>query len=135
MAIKPINPSEVSTVWPAARVQLERAFELTIVDSANNHYEALCSDLEQLWSINNKSWAITRVVDGREGRWLEYVAIGGNQIHQWLPKFLKVTEDWAKSVGCNKALCAGRVAWKKFLPDYKLTRVTLVKDLICQTQE
>ena len=129
MLIKPIYPNEVNSVWHLAKRELDRAFELTIADSADHHFEAIASDLEQLWSINNRSWAITRVMDGRGGRWLEYVAIGGDQIHQWLPKFISITEEWAKSVNCNKAVCTGRNAWKKFLPDYKQTRVTLVKDL------
>ena len=129
MLIKPILPHEVKEVWHLAKKELDRAFELTIADSSEYHYDALVMDLEQLWSINNRSWAITRVLDGREGRWLEYVAIGGDQIHQWLPKFIKTSEAWAISVGCKKTIFTGRLAWKKLLPEYKLNRVTLVKGL------
>lgn len=129
MLIKPILPNEVNSVWSLAKKQLDRAFDNTIADSADHHFEPLMNDLEQLWSINNRSWAITRVIDGRGGRWLEYVAIGGDQIHQWLPKFLNVTGEWGKSYGCNKSVMNTRLGMKKLLPDYKISKVTLLKDL------
>jgi len=38
-------------------------------------------------------------------------------------------EEWAKSIGCRQTLTLSRKAWVKLLPDYKVERYLLVKDL------
>ena len=127
--IYPVLPQDIPSVWEGACDQLAAAFELSSVDDAKNHLFDLFNDREQLWSIHDQAWAITRVVQGKTDRILEIVAMSGSGIAQWNVEFFDRVESWGKANGCTQSVFTGRVGWVKKAPGYKQKRITFVKEL------
>lgn len=124
-----ILPQNVEKVWPQASAELDRAFEQSESDCAENHYPSLVFDNEQLWNIHDKAWALSRVVEGKKGNVLEIVAMAGSGLDLWGAEFFRVIESWAKSKGCKKSIFTGRAGWEKRAPGYKQERITFGKEL------
>lgn len=125
-----VYPQDILAVWPQASEQLNRAFEQSEADTAANHLFALTQDDEQLWSIHDQAWAITRVTQCRSGfAVLEIIAMGGAGLDQWGSEFFEVVESWGKSNGCTKSIFTGRLGWRKRAPGYRPKRITFVKEL------
>lgn len=127
--IRIINPSEVYLFWEVAKPQLDKAFEDCLYDSAELHYENLVIGKEQLWQVNDSTWAITRIIDSKFGKVFHHVAFGGENIKNSINDYFNITEEFAKLLECKKIFIVGRKGWMKYLPDYKLTRITLEKEL------
>lgn len=127
--IRIIDPFEIYLFWEVAKPQLDKAFEECLYDDADLHYENLVTGKEQLWQIGNNTWAITRIVDSKIGRVFHHVAFGGNNIENSIHEFVLMTEELARMTECKKVFVVGRKGWMKYLPDYKLTKVTLEKEL------
>lgn len=127
--IRIIDPDEVYLFWEVAKPQLDKAFEDCLYDAADLHYENLVTAKEQLWQVNDNTWAITRIVDSNIGRVFHHVAFGGSNIENSIHEFVSMAEEIARLSGCKKVFVVGRKGWMKYLPDYKLTRITLEKEL------
>lgn len=127
--IFPIYPEHIEGVWPVAGPELQRAFQLSEQEDADNHLPALLFDQEQLWKIHETGWALTRVVSTKSGWVLEIIAIAGMGLEQWGDEFFAQIEGWAKSKGCTKVIATGRPGWERRAPGYKAQRITFVKEL------
>jgi hypothetical protein len=127
--IFPVSPADVPRCWQQASKELERAFALSDVDTAQAHYQLLLDDKEQLWRIHAKAWAVTRVVAAKDGRAFEFVALAGHGLNDWKREFFLQAEQWAKRHGCTSAVFTGRRGWAKALPDYSPVRITMKKEL------
>jgi hypothetical protein len=127
--IYPIQPAAVLKEWPQAKPWLEQAFEHSEGDTAEAHLPALLSDQEQLWHIHGKAWALTAMYEGKRGRLFQCIALGGKEMDAWFPAFVDRAEHWAKEQGCKRVLVAGRPGWRKALPNYRTTHITLMKEL------
>lgn len=127
--IYPVHPSAVLKEWPRALPFLKKAFEHSQDDEAGRHLPLLLSDQEQLWHIQGKASAITRVVQSKQALTLHYVALGGGEMNEWISDFLRESETWAKRHGCTHAVVVGRPGWERCLPSYRKTHITLSKEL------
>jgi len=56
-------------------------------------------------------------------------ACGGRKREHWLG-CLDDIERWAKSQGCQRMRLFGRRGWRRVLPDYRVTRVIMDKELV-----
>ena len=56
------------------------------------------------------------------------VACGGRARALWLP-LIAVLEDFARAEGCRAIRILGRRGWARALPDYRITRIVLEKQL------
>ena len=71
----------------------------------------------QLWK-GEGSAIVTNVADAGNGKHLVWLFAGGDL--QEITKELKPQiENWAKSIGCQRASMTARVGWSKVLKDYK----------------
>lgn len=125
--MKRLTPQEALVAWPAAKDELNRAFEYSYTDTVDDHWPEVEQGRAQLWDIGS-GYALTRIIDGKK-RIIQYIAIAGNDIDSWLSRFLKDSQEWAKSHGCVEAILSGRRGWEKKLNGFKLERVTLTKEL------
>lgn len=55
-------------------------------------------------------------------------ACGGRNRNEWL-WMLDEIEDYAKAEGCRAMRICGRRGWERVLPDYRVRRIVLEKDL------
>ena len=124
-----VHPSAVLKVWPQAKPCLDAAFEHSEQETAAMHLPLLLRDFEQLWHIHGAAWAITRVSEGKDGRFFQCMALAGQGMDSWLEPFVAAAEAWAKGHGCKRVLVAGRPGWRKALPGYRPTHITLTKEL------
>lgn len=122
-----LTPLQAVEVWNKAREQLDRAFDFSWTDTAQDFYKEVEQGRAQLWSLDG-GYALTRVIDGKK-RVLQYVAIGGERMDSWLPAFLSVSQEWARDHQCVSCVVTGRRGWEKKLRGFKLERVTLTKEL------
>jgi hypothetical protein len=127
--IYPLVPAAVMPHWPQAARVLAAAFEHSELDTATAHLPQLLRDLEQLWRIHGKAWAITRIADGKHGRVLVFVACAGEEMDSWLADFVARAEEWARKHGCTRSLIQGRRGWARALPQYRTTHVTLTREI------
>ena len=118
---------DIDQHWPQASKELERAFSQC--EGESNHLDNLKLGLEQLWDIDGKAWAITRILKGKRGLIFEYVALAGSDVESWLTEFLHTSEAWARSQGCVCAAFTGRNGWRKRVPEYRQIRITMMKEL------
>jgi hypothetical protein len=96
-------------------------------------YKELLAGTAQLWLASSEecgveSGMITKIADNAERRICLIEALGGNSRQRWM-EHLATIEAWAASKGCDAVQVKGRRGWAKMLPDFKLTSITLEKDL------
>lgn len=128
MAVRLLETADAVALWPEVRKELDRAYEYSFTDEADDHFSEVEQGRAQVWALDF-GYALTRVIDTKRGRALQYMAIGGDYIDSWLQEFLDKSQEWAKGKGCGTAILSGRRGWEKKLNGFKLERVALTKEL------
>ena len=116
------QPSQIDIA--TATAGLSPAFSRSEVHHASEWVAKCVSDQAQLWK-HGDLWAVTEVRLTKTGRIVNIVAIAG----EFDDALIGEIEQWAVSVGCNKAFFTGRKGWLRRMRDYRITTITMVKEL------
>lgn len=106
---------------------MERSGEMPIGDL---YRELLCGRfvLWLAWGGDLEAAAVTEIAETTSGRVCVIVACGGAGRDRWLSLRHRL-EDYARHEGCARMRIYGRKGWTRVLPDYRVTRVVLEKEL------
>jgi hypothetical protein len=95
--------------------------ERAVLDGAQLLWVA--ADRQAIWAA-----AVTQLSHANGEKFCTIVACGGRERARWLP--LKAAlETFAEAEGCAAIRIHGRRGWARELPDYRLTRILLEKEL------
>ena len=83
----------------------------------------VAADARAIWAA-----AVTEIHSVSGERFCTIVACGGRERARWLPLKAEL-ETFAKAEGCAAIRIHGRRGWARELPDYRLTRILLEKEL------
>lgn len=126
-----VPAGRLNEIWPAVepllRPAMERGGEMPVSDL----YRALLAGRYVLWL----AWggellaaAVTEIAETTAGRVCVIVACGGAKRERWLA-LRHTIEDYARREGCACMRIYGRRGWARALPDYRVKRVIMEKDL------
>lgn len=125
-----VSPDKVGEIWETAAPLVRSAIERGGVGAFEDvERDVLCNDA-QLWVIWDGHGVIGAGVTHlyRESGICLISACGGSGFNKWA-HLLGEIEAFAKSEGCTKTRIIGRKGWVRALPDYRLARVVLEKEL------
>lgn len=110
---------------PAEAVQaLSPAFDRSYVHQASDWIVRCQRGLAQVWRHNNY-WAITEVIEGKDGRICHQVASAG----EYEDALIDEIEQWAKRIGCRRTLATVRPGMTRRRTGYKTKTITQEKEL------
>ncbi len=72
---------------------------------------------------------IAGIEDYPNYRMMRHCFASGENARRWIPYIADYIEPWAKNLGCEKMELIGRKGWLKWLPDYELQEIVMVKSL------
>lgn len=114
------------TIPADAEESMRAAFDQTYLQDAAYWVDRCRQDLATFWRSTDGAYsAITEVLETPHGRVFHMVASCG----AFRPELLAEGEEAARAIGCVKAITEGRPGWQKHLRDYRVTHITLQKDL------
>ena len=97
-----------------------------------DYYEHIATGDMQLWvAVEDKdvlACMVTQIAPYPSKRVLRIIALGGENIDQWID-FLPDVEHWAMGMGCSSLELWGRKGWLKILKDWECSYHVLTKDL------
>lgn len=73
--------------------------------------------------------AITQIYDHCGFRAIQLVALGGVEFERWHDEMNKWLTVYGKLHGAKRIEFYGRRGWEKILPEYKLNRIMMVREL------
>lgn len=119
-----VDPSQVYVWWDEREPQLALALRDTYHQSIDDLLHMCLQDQAQLW-IGDKCTAVTVVLDG-DPRILQIVAIGGNDIEQWINPLVAEWRAFAKRNHCAVMVATGRPGWKRVFNQFgfRVTKIT-----------
>lgn len=129
--------SPLQTMWPLVAPFLERAIEHSDdTETLEETARSLAAKQKQLWVLIGEDKKITAAAVTLLRRYPTGLAemtislLGGEPGH--LIGILELRgelESWAKTEGCNRVRIMARKGWAPKLPDYKLAKYVMSKDL------
>jgi len=126
-----VMTDDLFSAWPFASKVLEPALDRgeTLEDLLTKLYRKEA----QLWMIydNGEQVAavVTEIFPDNNGQVCNIWAVGGTGINRWIG-YLDTIEQWAKANGCSAVIIEKtRKGLQRLLRDYKVTHVTLGKDI------
>ena len=128
-----IEPEYLEKVWAVVHPWLKNVEEYsggrltleTLVDR-------LADGKMQLWVVKGErpvAAVVTEVTEYPNIKYCLIVLASGGNAKSWVRPVIDELERWAKHNGCNATELLGRRAWLKLLPEYKIERYLLVKEL------
>lgn len=127
-----VPPERIMDIWPAVAGMIDEGYAATNEPTPADLPCWLIQGKGQLW-VSVFDGAIiaaltTSIVPRRHGLALRMVCCGGSHMSVWRDCHRQI-EDFAKAEGCDHVTSDGREGWKRVLPGYKVTKVTLEKRL------
>lgn len=117
---------EIAEIPEDAAEIMRPAFAYSRADNVDRWIELCRSGLAQFWvSDDGKYYAITEILDTPARRIFHMVASCG----EFCRSLVDEAEAFAKANGCTLSITEGRPGWQRVLKDYKLTHVTIEKEL------
>lgn len=113
-----------STIPDEAIEALRPAFDRSYVHQVDHWIERCKAGTAQLWR-HGDYWAITEVLDGKDGRICHEFASAG----VYADALIDEIEAWARSVGCKRVLCTVRPGLTRKRLGYRTKAITLEKEL------
>jgi hypothetical protein len=127
------NPNTLGQLWPHALPHLERFAEETGLVSPDDLYKDIHTHAKQLWMVSQDgdvtAAIVTQIFVTLRGKTCCVYAACGNSGIPALLDALTHIEKWAMEIGCITMEVRGRRGWKRALPEYKETGVTLEKQI------
>ena len=129
-----IKPEDVSGIWVDVCPILSRAVLRENDITPEFILDCLINKKMQLW-LGHEDYkivyaGITQIVNyqtGRKSAQITYLA--GERMDEWTDH-IKVIEDWALYIGCDRLEIIGRKGFAKMHKDYRVKHITLTKDLL-----
>ena len=110
--ISAVLPSNVAAVWPKVAPFISAAMDYAIGEGPEDLREQAEKDTAQLWMIEGRAAAITRVHQSSE-RVLEVVALGGDGMDAWIADMVESWRTFALDTECRRIIATGRPGWKR----------------------
>ena len=110
--ISAVLPSNVAAVWPKVAPFISAAMDYAIGEGPEDLREQAQEDSAQLWMIEGRAAAITRVHQSSE-RVLEVVALGGEGLDMWIAEMVDSWQAFARDTDCRRIIATGRPGWKR----------------------
>ena len=125
------DPARAAEVWPVISFLIRPALADTLTD-----FDTVVGDViagrSLLWLACDgpeiHAAAVTSLSISNGKKFCTIVACGGRNLSKWKHLIARL-EQFAKAEGCRSIAVMGRRGWAREYPDYKLTSVTLEKEL------
>ena len=141
VVLRYIQPEKVGRIWPEVSPLLQRAAEHGIGEHTPATMFCMIEEgRAQLW-VGQEYGEVVHAIVTHLVRYptglavCEFMACGGERVDEWARIHAAAIEHWALKNGCDACEMIGRPGWQKYLPDYKLRHVRLVKDLRNESQK
>ena len=130
-----VSAEKVPEFWPLAHEYIWPAFERFPGEAT---YEDITKRLLEgnmvLWIAWNGEeilgGAITALENYPSGmRAVRGIALGGKQFESWQQPLDDILEQFGKSWGAQRIEFYGRKGWEKRLPNYKVNRIMVTRDI------
>jgi len=127
-----VSVDEIAMIWPVLEPMLRKA--IASGETTDGLLSNLQSQEAQLWVVFDEGCPIAGIVteiatedDG--SKVCNIWAVGGSAIQEWFG-YLATIEAWARAEGCSAVTVdKGRPGWKRLMQGYKVTHVSLRKDI------
>ncbi len=113
--------------WERATPHLQRVIEQTGYTLQYIKYQLSLRNM-QLW-VWDKGAAVTQVNALPKYSVATIVLLAGNDMDEWVEDVQRELEDWARAIGCKFLELHGRKGWQRKLPDFRISHVTMSKEL------
>jgi AraC-like DNA-binding protein len=128
-----IQSDQVMQVWKKARRLVKRVVRPETGETPDSVLTDIQMRRKQLWIVNDFQGAvITTVLDRPAQRVLFVPYLVGDHMTSWLDDWVRVMEEYARSLGCAAIEFNGRRGWNKIgerFPEYKSTQTIFRRDL------
>jgi len=127
-----VPPHDIGQLWPHMAHFIRRAMEKGGMGRFEDVERDVLTENAYLWVAIEDGGilaaAVTQVTDPKDCRLCTIVACGG---HDWerFGHLIEGLEKYARAEGCTRIEIAGRPGWLRRLPDYKLAKVVIRKEL------
>jgi hypothetical protein len=128
--IRGIQPHEIDAVWPQfwALLSLAEEYNAGVPIEEENTLKAIKAGEVQAWVCGDFEIAFTTTIyNTPRGKTLEFVAIGGKNVQEWLWVIDKVA-IWAAELDCKRLLASGRKGWTRVLQKAGFETVSYVNE-------
>lgn len=127
-----VDPAQVASIWPRISHFIERAMERGGMGRFEDVERDVLSANAYLWlaveSGSVLAAAVTQVTQQKDHRLCTIVACGGHGWERW-GALIAGLENYARAESCRRMEIAGRPGWLKRLPDYRLAKIVIRKEL------
>jgi len=127
-----VDPALVATIWPHVAHLIRRAMARGGMGRFADVERDVLAANAYLWLAIEAgavlAAAVTQVTQGSDHRLCTIVACGGRDFARW-GNLIEGLENYARAENCARIEIAGRPGWRRRLPDYRLAKIVLRKEL------
>jgi hypothetical protein len=127
-----VDPAQVEKIWPHVAHLIRRAMERGGMGRFDDVERDVLGANAYLWLAIDEgavlAAAVTQVTQQQDHRLCIIVACGGRDFTRW-GYLIEGLEDYARAENCARIEIAGRPGWLRLLPDYRLAKIVIRKDL------
>jgi hypothetical protein len=127
-----VDPAQVSKIWPHVSHLIRRAMDRGGMGRFEDVQRDVLTANAYLWlaveSGSVLAAAVTQVTQQADHRLCTIVACGGLGWTRW-GGLIEGLESYARAENCQRIEIAGRPGWRKRLPDYRLVKIVIRKEL------
>lgn len=121
---------QIIALWDRATPLIQRAIDVYNEHTLDEVFSSLITMKSQLWvaGFNDiETILITQIINRNSNKVCALELCAGRGVES--AQFLKIIEPWAKEAGCSSVELIGRVGWQRVLKDYKISKITLEKEI------
>src|SRR5262245_8314644 len=127
-----VDPAQVGQVWPHVAHLIRDAMERGGMGRFADVERDVLSANAYLWLAIESgavlAAAVTQVTQENDRRLCTIVACGGHDWRRW-GALIEGLETYARAENCARMQIAGRPGWLRRLPDYRLAKIVIQKEL------
>jgi hypothetical protein len=127
-----VDPAQVESIWPHVAHFIRRAMERGGMGRFADVERDVLTANAYLWVAIEAgavlAAAVTQVTQQDDQRLCTIVACGGRDFARWGGRIAGL-EDYARAENCARIEIAGRPGWRRRLPDYRLAKIVIRKEL------
>lgn len=127
-----VDPARVRQLWPHARFLICRAMRRGGIAAFAPVEQSVLSGRALLWLATDRgtihATAVTELAASEWRKVCVIVACGGRDRARWL-HLIEGIEEFARAEGCAAVRILGRKGWARVLPEYRMHRIVLEKDV------
>jgi hypothetical protein len=127
-----VDPAQVARIWPQVSHVIRRAMERGRMGRFADVERDVLTANAYLWLAIDAgavlAAAVTQVTQHQDHRLCTIVACAGRDWARW-GGLIAGLEDYARAEKCARIEIAGRPGWRRRLPDYRLDRIVIAKEL------